>query len=351
MQRGLVGSEMCIRDRVSTQSTWDIIGIMKRYEGNSGSLSRYTRANSQPPNVVTGYERFTKIDRGIPQHHGTKEPEPEKSFFKKPLYSRTTNPIELLIMDLNGLSQILVEKTGDRFSKDSKKARDLFKDMELQTRYITENLKKLAEENNAISAKNLLLDNNNQQYQREAEKFKLFKDYMLQQREDYEHQNKMEREKTQRRMEQLEYILNKIYEELIRVLPSEIEPRDEKLKDLRTLLQSIADFSKEGDRSSPEEVSKYIQTSTSAVKESLNKSHNFPYFYIYEKSEKELHCLKIILENIGRNNTVDLTKIKNENLSLIHISEPTRPLYISYAVFCLKKKKKKNQLPTNQIIN
>eukprot|EP00831_Metopus_contortus_P027716 TRINITY_DN23234_c0_g1_i6.p1 TRINITY_DN23234_c0_g1~~TRINITY_DN23234_c0_g1_i6.p1 ORF type:complete len:263 (-),score=77.10 TRINITY_DN23234_c0_g1_i6:14-802(-) len=30
-------------------------------------------------------------------------------------------------------------------------------------------------------------------------------------------------------------------------------------------------------------------------------------------------------------------------LSLIHISEPTRPLYISYAVFCLKKKKKKKQ--------
>ncbi len=28
-------------------------------------------------------------------------------------------------------------------------------------------------------------------------------------------------------------------------------------------------------------------------------------------------------------------------LSLIHISEPTRPLYISYAVFCLKKKKSK----------
>eukprot|EP00831_Metopus_contortus_P066432 TRINITY_DN5927_c0_g1_i1.p2 TRINITY_DN5927_c0_g1~~TRINITY_DN5927_c0_g1_i1.p2 ORF type:complete len:203 (-),score=39.98 TRINITY_DN5927_c0_g1_i1:26-634(-) len=29
-------------------------------------------------------------------------------------------------------------------------------------------------------------------------------------------------------------------------------------------------------------------------------------------------------------------------LSLIHISEPTRPLYISYAVFCLKKKKISN---------
>eukprot|EP00829_Urostomides_striatus_P016355 TRINITY_DN5360_c0_g1_i21.p1 TRINITY_DN5360_c0_g1~~TRINITY_DN5360_c0_g1_i21.p1 ORF type:complete len:322 (-),score=85.54 TRINITY_DN5360_c0_g1_i21:28-993(-) len=32
------------------------------------------------------------------------------------------------------------------------------------------------------------------------------------------------------------------------------------------------------------------------------------------------------------------------NLSLIHISEPTRPLYISYAVFCLKKKKKSHHL-------
>eukprot|EP00831_Metopus_contortus_P022540 TRINITY_DN2032_c0_g1_i1.p2 TRINITY_DN2032_c0_g1~~TRINITY_DN2032_c0_g1_i1.p2 ORF type:complete len:145 (-),score=33.21 TRINITY_DN2032_c0_g1_i1:62-496(-) len=33
-------------------------------------------------------------------------------------------------------------------------------------------------------------------------------------------------------------------------------------------------------------------------------------------------------------------------LSLIHISEPTRPLYISYAVFCLKKKKKKRYIHT-----
>ena len=29
----------------------------------------------------------------------------------------------------------------------------------------------------------------------------------------------------------------------------------------------------------------------------------------------------------------------NKGLSLIHISEPTRPRLISYAVFCLKKKK------------
>ncbi|VTU49147.1 hypothetical protein [Lactobacillus rhamnosus DSM 14870] [Lacticaseibacillus rhamnosus] len=31
----------------------------------------------------------------------------------------------------------------------------------------------------------------------------------------------------------------------------------------------------------------------------------------------------------------------SRELSLIHISEPTRPRLISYAVFCLKKKKKK----------
>ena len=30
-------------------------------------------------------------------------------------------------------------------------------------------------------------------------------------------------------------------------------------------------------------------------------------------------------------------KVDLDRLSLIHISEPTRPLYISYAVFCLKK--------------
>src|SRR5678816_1123999 len=35
-------------------------------------------------------------------------------------------------------------------------------------------------------------------------------------------------------------------------------------------------------------------------------------------------------------------KVYFVGLSLIHISEPTRLLSISYAVFCLKKKKKKN---------
>src|SRR5674536_294035 len=36
----------------------------------------------------------------------------------------------------------------------------------------------------------------------------------------------------------------------------------------------------------------------------------------------------------------------SDYLSLIHISEPTRLLSISYAVFCLKKKKKKNRTGT-----
>eukprot|EP00658_Telonema_sp_P-2_P018482 TRINITY_DN17251_c0_g1_i5.p1 TRINITY_DN17251_c0_g1~~TRINITY_DN17251_c0_g1_i5.p1 ORF type:complete len:144 (+),score=11.13 TRINITY_DN17251_c0_g1_i5:524-955(+) len=39
---------------------------------------------------------------------------------------------------------------------------------------------------------------------------------------------------------------------------------------------------------------------------------------------------------------------RNRDLSLIHISEPTRLLSISYAVFCLKKKKKRYTTPINR---
>ena len=38
-------------------------------------------------------------------------------------------------------------------------------------------------------------------------------------------------------------------------------------------------------------------------------------------------------------------------LSLIHISEPTRRTPISYAVFCLKKKKNKQTVYCNKILN
>ena len=43
--------------------------------------------------------------------------------------------------------------------------------------------------------------------------------------------------------------------------------------------------------------------------------------------------LNILVRTEGRVGLITL------NLSLIHISEPTRLLSISYAVFCLKKKK------------
>eukprot|EP00831_Metopus_contortus_P033334 TRINITY_DN2673_c0_g1_i12.p2 TRINITY_DN2673_c0_g1~~TRINITY_DN2673_c0_g1_i12.p2 ORF type:complete len:126 (+),score=25.68 TRINITY_DN2673_c0_g1_i12:165-542(+) len=57
------------------------------------------------------------------------------------------------------------------------------------------------------------------------------------------------------------------------------------------------------------------------------------------------NILPNILKTLKQLNYVVLVASPQPNdmkliLSLIHISEPTRPLYISYAVFCLKKKKK-----------
>src|SRR5665647_3808971 len=48
------------------------------------------------------------------------------------------------------------------------------------------------------------------------------------------------------------------------------------------------------------------------------------------------HCYDVISNNFRP------TSAKYKELSLIHISEPTRRTPISYAVFCLKKKKKNN---------
>ena len=49
-------------------------------------------------------------------------------------------------------------------------------------------------------------------------------------------------------------------------------------------------------------------------------------------------------ENVGKIYCISRYPAENikYGLSLIHISEPTRRTPISYAVFCLKKKKKKN---------
>src|SRR5674476_1593017 len=49
--------------------------------------------------------------------------------------------------------------------------------------------------------------------------------------------------------------------------------------------------------------------------------------------------LRDLLDQLG----IDRVTLVGHSLSLIHISEPTRQAEISYAVFCLKKKKKKTK--------
>ena len=51
------------------------------------------------------------------------------------------------------------------------------------------------------------------------------------------------------------------------------------------------------------------------------------------------HEKKVVFDRFYRKNPFDGAY----TLSLIHISEPTRPRLISYAVFCLKKKKRKKK--------
>eukprot|EP00658_Telonema_sp_P-2_P037212 TRINITY_DN26787_c0_g1_i1.p1 TRINITY_DN26787_c0_g1~~TRINITY_DN26787_c0_g1_i1.p1 ORF type:complete len:128 (+),score=36.79 TRINITY_DN26787_c0_g1_i1:93-476(+) len=53
-----------------------------------------------------------------------------------------------------------------------------------------------------------------------------------------------------------------------------------------------------------------------------------------------LQSLEGVYDNLPHQSLDRLRPLTIVNLSLIHISEPTRLLSISYAVFCLKKKKK-----------
>ena len=46
---------------------------------------------------------------------------------------------------------------------------------------------------------------------------------------------------------------------------------------------------------------------------------------------------------VGRERSMEALEHAMLDLSLIHISEPTRHAQISYAVFCLKKKKKRKR--------
>eukprot|EP00831_Metopus_contortus_P017825 TRINITY_DN17541_c0_g1_i1.p2 TRINITY_DN17541_c0_g1~~TRINITY_DN17541_c0_g1_i1.p2 ORF type:complete len:114 (-),score=34.12 TRINITY_DN17541_c0_g1_i1:72-413(-) len=77
-----------------------------------------------------------------------------------------------------------------------------------------------------------------------------------------------------------------------------------------------------------------------AVLEVLNMS-NLSKPIAQKAIKKAVDIINFVGSKIGKDPNIKEPKVKEIWLSLIHISEPTRPLYISYAVFCLKKKKKK----------
>ncbi len=57
-------------------------------------------------------------------------------------------------------------------------------------------------------------------------------------------------------------------------------------------------------------------------------------------SQEQVDKIFLAAASAANKQRIPLAKLAVEELSLIHISEPTRLLSISYAVFCLKKKKK-----------
>eukprot|EP00658_Telonema_sp_P-2_P057317 TRINITY_DN45767_c0_g1_i1.p1 TRINITY_DN45767_c0_g1~~TRINITY_DN45767_c0_g1_i1.p1 ORF type:complete len:232 (+),score=41.25 TRINITY_DN45767_c0_g1_i1:128-823(+) len=63
---------------------------------------------------------------------------------------------------------------------------------------------------------------------------------------------------------------------------------------------------------------------------------------MYSQKNKSKNAALLGIQSSGRHNTTNY-------LSLIHISEPTRLLSISYAVFCLKKKKNTNNTTKSYI--
>eukprot|EP00831_Metopus_contortus_P077566 TRINITY_DN7310_c0_g1_i4.p2 TRINITY_DN7310_c0_g1~~TRINITY_DN7310_c0_g1_i4.p2 ORF type:complete len:194 (-),score=35.71 TRINITY_DN7310_c0_g1_i4:98-679(-) len=73
--------------------------------------------------------------------------------------------------------------------------------------------------------------------------------------------------------------------------------------------------------------------STTTVTVKPSTTYNTPDNDIYYPSTTTFLATRLVASTFSLS--------KPQLLSLIHISEPTRPLYISYAVFCLKKKKKK----------
>eukprot|EP00831_Metopus_contortus_P009400 TRINITY_DN13627_c0_g1_i2.p2 TRINITY_DN13627_c0_g1~~TRINITY_DN13627_c0_g1_i2.p2 ORF type:complete len:131 (-),score=35.96 TRINITY_DN13627_c0_g1_i2:29-421(-) len=104
------------------------------------------------------------------------------------------------------------------------------------------------------------------------------------------------------------------------------------------------------DRSDTDFISSSIQRISLELEENSIQKKDYqtlitidPADLINELAQKENTCTEIINMTeflMERNKTLEEQVESLLILSLIHISEPTRPLYISYAVFCLKKKKK-----------
>eukprot|EP00831_Metopus_contortus_P028036 TRINITY_DN23413_c0_g1_i4.p1 TRINITY_DN23413_c0_g1~~TRINITY_DN23413_c0_g1_i4.p1 ORF type:complete len:129 (-),score=30.29 TRINITY_DN23413_c0_g1_i4:2-388(-) len=86
------------------------------------------------------------------------------------------------------------------------------------------------------------------------------------------------------------------------------------------------------------------------IKEVGKTSSHF--YFVMKKDPKARNILEAIFSNEVEIMEITLRLMlfplmKTLCLSLIHISEPTRPLYISYAVFCLKKKNKTHLYQNN----
>ena len=56
-----------------------------------------------------------------------------------------------------------------------------------------------------------------------------------------------------------------------------------------------------------------------------------------DKQQLNVAMMRLVILDDDDDDNDDDDDDDDDDLSLIHISEPTRPLYISYAVFCLKK--------------
>ena len=96
------------------------------------------------------------------------------------------------------------------------------------------------------------------------------------------------------------------------------------------------------------ELNSYLETTCEAFRTyasirdiDITRESGFPYLNVRFDKDKMDSILKNILSNAlkytPRGGSIQV-------LSLIHISEPTRQAEISYAVFCLKKKKKKKRI-------